>query len=288
MSADAASLRCLVVDDEPSIRAHVCEVLGAADFVTVVGEAGDGPAAIEAIERLRPDVVLLDVQMPGCDGFDVLGHFAAADRPTVVFVTAYEQYALRAFDPHAIDYLLKPFDDERLLRAVQRAAEWEQARLRSSVPASGPQVPRLLAQVAESRTRDRFIVKQGGRVRVLAAHEVQWIEARGNYVHLHHSDGAFLLRETLAALADTLDDRRFVRVHRSAIVALDQVQELVRAPSGAYSLKLKSGGERRWGAATAPRLSSAGVDAFAPVARANLAWPPSRRVTERQSDRAAE
>ena len=156
-------------------------------------------------------------------------------RPVVVFVTAFEQYALRAFEARAVDYLLKPFDDERLLSAVARARSW--------VERGAGDVDGLLDDVAGTRSRERFVVRQAGRVRVLQAHEVRWIEARGNYVHLHHAHGAFLLRETIRALADTLDPRRFVRVHRSAIVALPEVCELVRQDSGAHVLRLATGEE---------------------------------------------
>lgn len=229
-------LRILVVDDEPLVRAHEREVLGSRDDLSIVGEAGDGPAAVEAIETLRPDLVLLDVQMPGCDGFEVLEQLAPEDRPVVVFVTAWQEYALRAFDAHAIDYLLKPFDDQRLLAAVERARTWLAARA-----AGQDRVPGLLAGIAASRRRDRFVVRHVSRVRVVPAAEVTWIEARGNYVHLHHPQGPFLLRETLQNLEGRLDPARFVRTHRSAIVALDQVVALERLPSGACELRLCCG-----------------------------------------------
>lgn len=227
-------LRVLVVDDEPLVRAGVRDVLAARPEVTVVGEAGDGLAAVEAIETLQPDLLLLDVQMPGLDGFGVLAHFAPEQRPAVVFVTAYEQYALRAFDAHAIDYLLKPFDERRLLAALERARTWLQRR-------DGEPLDALLQSVNEQRRRDRFVVKHGGRLRLVHASEIRWIEARGNYVHLHTDDGAFLLRETLTALLSQLPTGRFVRVHRSAIVAFEEVQDLQRTPAGDYELRLRGG-----------------------------------------------
>lgn len=239
-------LRVLLVDDEPHVLRLARDVLSTQADVAVVGEAGDGPAAIDAIEALRPDVVLLDVQMPGCDGFEVLAALEPERRPVVVFVTAFEQYALRAFEARAVDYLLKPFDDERLLSAVARARSW--------VERGAADVDGLLDDVAGTRSRERFVVRQAGRVRVLPAHEVRWIEARGNYVHLHHAHGAFLLRETIRALADTLDPRRFVRVHRSAIVALPEVRELVRQDSGAHVLRLATGEEVPLGRSYRPQF----------------------------------
>jgi len=234
---DPPGLTVLLVDDEPPVRAALRQALVGQRDLTVVGEAGDGLAAIVAIEELRPDLVLLDVQMPGCDGFDVLAQVDAQALPIVVFVTAYEQYALRAFEAHAIDYVLKPFDDARLLAAIARARQWLGRR---TIPDPNRLSP-MLADVAAGRRRDRFIVKHAGRLRLVPAAEVHWIEARGNYVHLHHADGTFLLRETIAALATTLDPARFVRVHRSAIVALPEVVERERLPGGDHAMRLRNG-----------------------------------------------
>lgn len=228
-------LRVLLVDDEPLVRRGLCDVLVTRPEFAVVGEAGDGVAAVAAIERLRPELVLLDVQMPGLDGFGVLAQVEPAQRPAVVFVTAYEQYALRAFEAHAIDYLLKPFDDRRLNAALDRARTWLQHR------GDGSQVDALLRAVHEGRGRDRFVVKHGGRLRLVHGADIQWVEARGNYVHLHTKDGAFLLRETLSALATQLPAQRFQRVHRSVIVAVPEVQDLQRTPAGDYELRLSCG-----------------------------------------------
>ncbi|MBL8860579.1 MAG: response regulator transcription factor [Planctomycetes bacterium] len=228
-------MRVLIVDDEPIARAGLRTTLSAQPGVEVAGEAADGLSAVEAVERLRPDLVFLDVQMPGLDGFGVLHALAPEDRPAVVFVTAYEQYALRAFDAHAIDYLLKPFDEERLLAALARAATWLACRT------GGAQVAALLSDVSATRGRDRFVVKHGGALRLVRAEEIEWVEARGNYVHLHTREGAFLLRETLSALEQALPAERFQRVHRSAIVALPAVAAVKRLPSGDHEITLRSG-----------------------------------------------
>lgn len=162
---------------------------------------------------------------------------SAGNRPAVVFVTAYERYALRAFDAHAIDYLLKPFDDPRLLDALARVRTW----LDRHPPEPQQNMPEMLDAVASGRRRRRFVVKHGGRLRMVPAAEVEWLEARGNYVHLHHPDGPFLIRETLTSLVDTLDPERVLRVHRSAIVALPEVLEVARRPGGDQELCLRSG-----------------------------------------------
>ncbi len=237
MHNEHKAVRVVLVDDEPLVRAGVRDVLANQPGVEVVGDAGDGLSAIEVIERLQPDLVLLDVQMPGCDGFDVLAQLDSATYPAVIFVTAYEQYAVRAFDAHAIDYLLKPFDDARLLDALKRALTW----LERQPSPQQERLPTLLEAVTAHRRQDRFIVKHCGRLRVVPAGEVEWIQARGNYVHLHHTDGPFLVRETLSALEDRLDPARFVRAHRSAIVALPEVCEVSKRSSGDQELSLRSG-----------------------------------------------
>ena len=238
MPPSNAPVRIALVDDEPLVRAGIRDALAEIPGVEVVGEAGDGFSAVALLEQSQPDLVFLDVQMPGCDGFEVLQQVDPEQRPAVVFVTAYEQYALRAFDAHAIDYLLKPFDDARLSAALERARTWLDRQ--SSVQAN---VPALLDEVRATRTRSRFLVKYAGRLRMVPASEVEWIEARGNYVHLHHADGPFLIRETLSSLSETLDAKRFLRVYRSAIVALPEVVEVRRRPSGDQELILKSGAE---------------------------------------------
>lgn len=252
MSPEQKDVRVMIVDDEPLVRADVRDVLAERPGVVVVGDAGDGLAAIATIEQLHPDLVFLDVQMPGCDGFEVLAQLDPVTRPAVVFVTAYEQYALRAFDAHAIDYLLKPFDDTRLIAALEHARTW----LSRKPPPQQESLPALLDDVTSNRRRDRFITKRGGRLRMVPANEIEWIEARGNYVHLHHPDGPFLIRETLASLSDTLNPERFLRVHRSAIVALPEVLEVAKRPAGDHELWLRSGARVPLGRSYRPAFTS--------------------------------
>jgi two-component system LytT family response regulator len=227
----------LLVDDEPLARQGLRDCLAGCAEVHVVGEAGDGLAAVSAIEDLQPAIVFLDVQMPGLDGFEVLGACDPARRPVVVFATAYDRYALRAFEVHAADYLLKPYDDARCRTALQRAVQ----RLQQAPEQRAATTAALLDEVAAGRRLQRFVVKHAGRLRVVQAVEVEWIEAAGNYVHLHHRDGPFLLRQTLSALERALDPARFVRVHRSAIVALAAVVDFERVPAGDHELRLASG-----------------------------------------------
>lgn len=237
MSPESEPVRIVIVDDEPLVRAGIRDVLAEQGGVELVGEAGDGLSAIGLIEQALPDLVFLDVQMPGCTGFEVLAQLDPDVRPAVVFVTAYEQYALKAFDAHAMDYLLKPFDDARLLAALDRARTW----LLRKPAVSQEGVPALLEDVAASQQRNRFIVKHAGRLRMIPANEIEWIEARGNYVHLHHRDGPFLIRETLTSLAKQLRPERFLRVYRSAIVALPEVVEVAKRTGGDQELVLRSG-----------------------------------------------
>jgi len=225
-------MRILLVDDEPLIREGVRTALASRSDVVVVGESGNGIDAVDAIEQLAPDLVLLDVHMPGLDGFGVLQQIPEESRPAIVFVTAYDQYAIRAFEQHAIDYLLKPFDAARLFKALERARQWIARR-----PAVNEGVSRLL----KTRHRERFVVKHAGRQRLVQADEIRWIEAQGNYVLLHANGGPFLLRETLSSIERTLNPARFLRVHRSALVVLDQVLSMQRQPSGDYELRLRSG-----------------------------------------------
>lgn len=215
-----APLRLLLVDDEPPARARLRRLLGDIPGTTVVGEAGDGIAAIEAVQRLQPDALLLDVQMPEVGGLDVAASLPA-DGPAVVFVTAFDRFALQAFDAAAVDYLLKPVEPERLARAV--------ARLRAQPG------PRRLPSPKQ------LLVEERGHLRVLAVDSIRWVTAADNYVELHGTEGRhWLLRRTLAALLSDLGPG-FVRVHRSHAVALSAVAEVQPADKGDARVLLAGG-----------------------------------------------
>jgi two-component system LytT family response regulator len=235
-------IRTLVVDDEPLAREGVRVRLESERDVQLVGEAGDGPAAVEAIRRLLPDLVVLDVQMPGMDGFEVLARVADTCLPAVVFVTAYDRYALRAFEVHALDYLLKPFTAARLHGAIERvrrelARDGDRDDLAAVMGMIGAREP----GAAPAEYAGRWAVKDGERYLMLRAEEVDWIEAAANYVRFHARGTSFLLRGTLAAVAATLDPRRFARIHRSTIVNIDRVREVRPEWHGDFDVLLAGG-----------------------------------------------
>lgn len=255
-------IRALVVDDEPLAREGLRVLLAREPDVEVVGECGDGESAAEAIAALRPDLVFLDVQMPEADGFAALCE-VDGEMPLVVFVTAYDEFAIRAFEVHALDYLLKPFDDERFEDALRRA----KARLRERRDtALTERIARLIAERGgstggpESTARegasvsprearagdasdylDRLVVKRAGSVRFLDVGEIDWIEAADYYVRLHAGEEAYLLRTTMKRLERSLDPAVFFRAHRSFIVRLGYVRELRPDASGEYSVVLLDG-----------------------------------------------
>ena len=212
-------IRALIVDDEPLARRRVRSLLAVEPDIEIAGEHGDGRSALAAIARGVADLVFLDVQMPELDGFQLLAQLDRARLPEVIFVTAHDEHALRAFEVHALDYLLKPFRRDRFAEAVRRA----RARL------AQPDRDRLAALLAdlERRRPARLTVRDGARVTLVPVDELDWLAAEGNYVVLHAGGAEHLLRETLAALEARLDPARFVRVHRSAIVNLDRVTQLV-------------------------------------------------------------
>ena len=230
--------RALIADDEPLARERLRMLLADEDWIEVVGEAADGPAAIKAIQRLRPDLVFLDVQMPGATGFEVI-EALGEQMPFVVFVTAYDQYALKAFDVHAIDYLLKPFDKARFRSGLARA------RQQLERMAGGELERRLLALVQDLRPSagrmERFVIKSSGRVFFVRAEDIDWIEAAGNYVKLHVGSDTHLFRETMNALEARLHPDTFYRIHRSHIVNIERVRELQPWFNGEYVVFLKDG-----------------------------------------------
>lgn len=210
--------RILVVDDEPLARERLVRLIGRAAPGPEVREASDGDAAVAAIHGWRPNVVFLDIQMPGRDGFAVVEAVGIDRMPPTVFVTAYEQHALKAFDVAAVDYLLKPFDQRRF------DATW--ARV-------------LQRLTAADRFAQRFLVRIGDRTQVVPVHDVRFIKSDGNYADLHTAAGTFTVRETLASLEQQLDPTRFVRIHRRVIVAVEHIRELLPALGGDQVLVLK-------------------------------------------------
>jgi two-component system LytT family response regulator len=212
-------ITALIVDDEPNARERVRTLLSARGGMDIVGECGDGESAIAEIRRRRPQLLLLDIQMPGADGFQVLGALDPEEIPTTIFVTAYDEYALRAFDAGAIDYVLKPIVADRFNLAVDRALE----------------------RVREGAWLDRLIVEQRGRMTVIGLTTVLWLEAEGNYVRVHSSQGTHLMRATLSGLEQRLDPRQFMRVHRSALVSLRHVLAVDPGDHGDAMVTLRDG-----------------------------------------------
>jgi two-component system LytT family response regulator len=233
------TIRTCIVDDEPLARERLRSLLSSEPDVDVIGECEDGAEAIEFIEKTSPDLVFLDVQMPGTDGFGVLKALDARVPPAVVFVTAYDQYALQAFDVHALDYLLKPFSGNRFRRAMQRV----RAELHKEVQGAGMN-ERLLSfieNLRQPRRPERLVLKTSGRVSFVRVDEIDWIEAEGNYVRLHIGATSHLLRETMKGIEAKLDPDRFIRIHRSTIVNTDRIKELQPLFHGEYAVILRDG-----------------------------------------------
>lgn len=233
-------IEALIIDDEPLAREKVRGFLDGEVDVSVVAECRDGREALEALETHRPDLVFLDVQMPEMDGFEVLANVEPEHLPTVIFTTAYDQYALKAFDVHAVDYLLKPFDRERFQQALSRArGEIE----RRQIGDMRGHIQALLDHVAERRPKppQRLVIKSSGRVVFLKVDDIDWIDAAGNYVKLHSGGESHLLRETMSRLEERLDASKFIRIHRSTIVNIECIKELQQQFHGDYLVVLKSG-----------------------------------------------
>jgi len=240
-------IRTLIVDDEPLARQRVRTLLEADPDIVVLGECSDGAQAVAESRRARPDLMFLDVQMPVLDGFGVLNALAGRELPVVIFVTAHDRYAVKAFDVHALDYLLKPFDKARFSAALDRAKT--QVR-QGNAAALEERLQKLLQTMAgdsapseTGRRLERLMVKSGGRIFFVRIDDVAWIEAAGNYVRLHVGKDVHLLRETLTALEKKLDPARFVRIHRSTIVNLERVRELQPVFHGDYVVILHDGVE---------------------------------------------
>lgn len=238
-------IHVLVVDDEPPARARLLDLLSCEPGVASVREAGDGVSAVRSILEISPDLVFLDVQMPDLDGFGVLEALPASCHPEIVFVTAFDHYALAAFDAAAVDYLLKPFSDERFAEAITRVRRILATPGRPAAPE--PSLRDLLRSLpAAGRPPLRRIpVQTGERVLFVDVAEIQWLEAEDVYVRLHAAGESHLLRSSLAGLLERLEPGRFVRVHRSAAVALDALVAVHPLFRGAYELELRGGARVR-------------------------------------------
>ncbi len=246
-------LRIVIADDEMLARQRLEDLLRDEPNIEIVGRAHNGDAAIRMITELEPDLVFLDVQMPGRTGLDVVREIGPDDMPATIFVTAYDQYALKAFDAAAIDYLVKPFDDERFEQAFRRARrmiELEKidklsselrALLGGAGGASTPGAGGGGGAPASSPYLERIAVEMRGQVRVVPVKQVDYITADGPYVELHVGEKRYVIRERMQTLEERLDPAKFFRIHRSAIVRLDLIETLIRNPGGDYGVQLKGG-----------------------------------------------
>lgn len=233
---ETSPLKVLVVDDERPARQGIRALLGSHADVVVVGEASSGQEAIAAIQQLQPSVVFLDVQMPDGNGFDVVRAVGVERMPVVIFATAYDEYALQAFETHAADYLLKPLERARFDEALARA------RTRVRQTTADERLARLLDAVADRRSyRQRFTVKVGNRMQFVPAAQVDYFEAEANYVRIHVAGKSFLVRESLTALGEQLDPARFLRIQRSLLVNVARIQEVESLYAGEYVLYLTTG-----------------------------------------------
>jgi two-component system, LytTR family, response regulator len=234
-----ACIRTLIVDDEPLARERIRDILASDPQIESIADCGNGQDAIDAIQLHSPDLVFLDVEMPGIDGFGVLEALRPDRIPTIIFVTAYDQYAVRAFEVYALDYLLKPFDQERFDKALARAKGHIANQHNDALS------QRILSALEQIKTRpvhlERLVIKMNGHVFFIKAEEIDWLEAEGNYVRLHAGKESYLLRDTISALESQLDPRKFLRVHRSAIVNIDRITELQPWFHGEYRIILGEG-----------------------------------------------
>ena len=232
-------VRVLIADDELLARKFIRRMLKQDPEVEIVGECSNGAEAVATIRNEKPDLVFLDVQMPEMNGFAVLDAVKLDHLPEIIFTTAYEAYAVRAFELHALDYLLKPFDQARFKAALRYAKERfhsqenEEKRL---------QIGTLLESIrAQKQYLDRIIIRADGRITFLQTREIDWLEADDKYVHLHSGKGTRMVRQTLSALESQLDPRKFLRVHRSTMVNVDRIKELQPLFNGEHSLVLEDG-----------------------------------------------
>jgi two-component system LytT family response regulator len=248
MSTKTKKLKTLIVDDEPLARRTIRDLLVEDQEIELIGECKSGPEAVNFIRKQLPDVLFLDIQMPGMNGFEALAKVEYERIPAIIFVTAYDQYALKAFEVHALDYLLKPFTDKRFKDALRQAKTNVELREINRLSQG------LIALLGEQTGTDtfaarrksfltRFMIKSGGRVTFIKASEVDWIGADDYYIKLHVNGKSHLLRLSMNELEEKLDPKRFLRIHRSTIINFDCVKELHQNPNGEYVVVLKNGTE---------------------------------------------
>ena len=235
-------IRTLIVDDEELARDRLRSLLSREERIEIIGEASDGKGAVSEIEKLKPDLVFLDVQMPEMNGFEVLEALDEGTRPNVVFCTAHDKFALKAFDVHAVDYLLKPFDRERFQTALQRAvAKVEGSKKGQKGTEKDAGVAAVLKEVKPSAPVERLLVKAEGRVLLIKVEDIDFVEAADNYVNLKVGKDSHMMRETMSSLETRLPADRFMRISRSAIVNVERIQELQPMFHGEYVVVLKNG-----------------------------------------------
>jgi two-component system, LytTR family, response regulator len=240
-----AVVRTVIADDEPLARRKLRILLDSEAEVHVVAECQNGGQTVSAIRTCRPDLLLLDIQMPDLDGFQVLSEISREEMPVVIFTSAYDQYAIRAFEAHALDYLLKPFDQGRLHQAIERARfELRQSRDRQITH----RILDLLSQMKSDKqpvsgSEGRLVIRTKGRIVFLNLEEIDWVEAAANYVRLNIGKESYLFRETISRTSERLNPNHFIRIHRSVIVNVRKIKELIPVNSGEYVVVLKSGKE---------------------------------------------
>ena len=236
----AAPVRALIVDDEPLARAHLRSLLRDRGDVDVIGECGDGRSAIDQIRKLTPELVLLDIQMPELDGLEVIREVGPSEMPAVVFVTAYDEHALAAFEVHAFDYILKPVSRQRFTQAIDRVV----GLIRTDVPSERPERPLealIEAMHSERSALDRIAVKADGRVVFIRVNEIDWIEADDDLVRIHAGKAVHAHRSTLTHLEERLPASKFLRIHRSTLVNVDRIREIQPWFQGDWVLILADG-----------------------------------------------
>lgn len=231
-------IRALIVDDEPLARERVKRFLRSESDIEVVGECADGPETIKAVGELKPDLVFLDIEIPELNGFEVLEEISVKQQlPAIIFITAFDRYALQAFDVHAVDYLLKPYNRERFRKALERARA---QLLNKETAAVDERILSLLEHLkTEPKCLERLVIRSSGRVFFLRTNEIDWIEAEGNYLRLHVGKETHLIRETMSRLESKLDPDKFLRIHRSTLVNIERIKELHPLFSGDYTVILR-------------------------------------------------